>query len=254
MSHLGWKWFEKAFGFEEKYDEIHKRIQVIEEEGSKQGAVAESVFTGEAESIIYPFKQKSLILKTPVKDYPIGSFSTPTVEELRSRLTSLMSLLEQETSTGQCNAKSPKVETAQPEENNKPKRKHRSSFALPSSSIPCLINVHNIEISSVFEMHSQYPNAIFQAASQFNCLEFPNPRTVPEHGITAYFTDHTQGPACALACAAGTLYRNYFAPVAGCSSGRPSFVFFSAFLVFGNSPLVFPFFFLLLFDVFVLIR
>jgi hypothetical protein len=236
MSNLGWSWFEKAFGFEEKYEEIRRRTQVIEEEvvassASKQGAAAETMFNGEAEKLIYPFKQKSLLLKTPVRDYPIGSFSTPTVEELRIRLTSLMSLLEHEVSSGQCTTKTnisnPNVDTThqEPAQNQNPKRKQRSSFALPSSSIPCLINVHNIEISSVFEMHSQYPNSIFQAASQFNCLEFPNPRTVPEHGITAYFTDHTQGPACALACAAGTLYRNYFAPFTGCSSGRMTVIF-----------------------------
>ena len=49
----------------------------------------------------------------------------------------------------------------------------------------------------------------------FSCLslEFANPRAVPELGIEAYESDYTQGPACALACAAGTLYRNYFAEV-----------------------------------------
>jgi hypothetical protein len=36
--------------------------------------------------------------------------------------------------------------------------------------------------------------------------------TVPEHGVTVYAGDPTQGPACALACAAGSVYRNYFCP------------------------------------------
>jgi hypothetical protein len=36
--------------------------------------------------------------------------------------------------------------------------------------------------------------------------------TVPEHGVTVYSGDPTQGPACALACAAGSVYRNYFCP------------------------------------------
>jgi hypothetical protein len=36
--------------------------------------------------------------------------------------------------------------------------------------------------------------------------------TVPEDGVTAYAADPTQGPACALACAAGSVYRNYFCP------------------------------------------
>eukprot|EP01032_Pedospumella_encystans_P012303 gene12303-14242_t len=55
--------------------------------------------------------------------------------------------------------------------------------------------------------------AVFQAASQFNCLEFPNWEVTPERGVTGYSTDPTQGPACALACAAGTVIRNYFADV-----------------------------------------
>ena len=39
----------------------------------------------------------------------------------------------------------------------------------------------------------------------------------PGHGVTRYQHDHTQGPACAIACGAATIYRNYFAPV----DGRP---------------------------------
>lgn len=49
-------------------------------------------------------------------------------------------------------------------------------------------------------------------------------------GVTHYVYDYTQGPACALACAAGTVYRNYlvdvashaFSPSAGAKEGgRP---------------------------------
>ena len=50
---------------------------------------------------------------------------------------------------------------------------------------------------------------VIQAASQFNCLEFINETKTPEHGISCYAQDHTQGPVCAIACAAGTAYRNY---------------------------------------------
>jgi hypothetical protein len=35
----------------------------------------------------------------------------------------------------------------------------------------------------------------------------------PEDGVTRYENDRTQGPACARAAGAGTIYRNYFAPV-----------------------------------------
>jgi hypothetical protein len=61
-------------------------------------------------------------------------------------------------------------------------------------------------------MHGHNLGATFQAASQFNCLEFASPDCTPENGVTSYMHDRTQGPACALACAAGTVYRNYFVP------------------------------------------
>lgn len=53
--------------------------------------------------------------------------------------------------------------------------------------------------------------AVFQAASQFNCLEMVGPGITPEKGITIYARDHTQGPACALACPAALVVRQFFA-------------------------------------------
>ena len=85
--------------------------------------------------------------------------------------------------------------------------------------------------------------SVFQVASQFNCLEMVNPGVSPANGVTIYFSDRTQGPACALwfyffylfiylfifinvriceidtwhththikkSCPAATAYRNYF--------------------------------------------
>lgn len=57
--------------------------------------------------------------------------------------------------------------------------------------------------------------ALFQVASQFNLLEMIAPTVTPEDGVTRYEDDHTQGPACAIAAGAATLYRQYFVPVAG---------------------------------------
>ncbi|GAB5369870.1 hypothetical protein AAMO2058_001443800 [Amorphochlora amoebiformis] len=51
--------------------------------------------------------------------------------------------------------------------------------------------------------------SVFQAASQFNCLEMVGPSVRPEDGITIYKYDRTQGPACAMVCPAATAYRNY---------------------------------------------
>jgi hypothetical protein len=55
--------------------------------------------------------------------------------------------------------------------------------------------------------------ALFQVASQFNTLEMVSPNVTPEAGIDGYANDRTQGPACAIACGAGTIYRNYLVPI-----------------------------------------
>lgn len=67
-------------------------------------------------------------------------------------------------------------------------------------------------VGNVQTLHQDPSNAgaLFQVASQFNGLEMVGPSITPEHGISGYQYDRTQGPACAIACGAGTLYRNYF--------------------------------------------
>ena len=67
----------------------------------------------------------------------------------------------------------------------------------------------------VRKLHHAPENAgvLFQVASQFNMLEMVGPNVTPEEGVTRYQHDHTQGPACAIAAGAATLYRNYFAPI-----------------------------------------
>lgn len=67
-------------------------------------------------------------------------------------------------------------------------------------------------IGNAGEIHKrpENKNALFQVASQFNLLEMIDPGVTPEKGITIYQNDRTQGPSCAMACPAGTLYRNYF--------------------------------------------
>ena len=58
-------------------------------------------------------------------------------------------------------------------------------------------------------------NAVFQAASQFNLLEMVHPGVTPRKRCDIYENDRTHGPACAVSCGAGTVFRNYFAPVNG---------------------------------------
>lgn len=72
-------------------------------------------------------------------------------------------------------------------------------------------------IANVQDLHLDKANngALFQVASQFNLLEMSSPSVTPEYGVAIYENDPTQGPACAVAAGAGTIYRNYFAHVNG---------------------------------------
>jgi hypothetical protein len=72
--------------------------------------------------------------------------------------------------------------------------------------------VGNVQDLHVDELNS---GSLFQVASQFNLLEMASPSLTPECGVGIYENDHTQGPACAIAAGAGTIYRNYFATTNG---------------------------------------
>ena len=72
-------------------------------------------------------------------------------------------------------------------------------------------------VADVQDLHvdESLAGSLFQVASQFNLLEMVSPDITPEHGVGIYEHDRTQGPACAIAAGAGTIYRNYFAVVNG---------------------------------------
>jgi hypothetical protein len=72
-------------------------------------------------------------------------------------------------------------------------------------------------VANVQHLHTSESNAgsLFQVASQFNLLEMVSQEVTPEQGVGRYENDRTQGPACAIAAGAGTIYRNYFANVNG---------------------------------------
>lgn len=89
-------------------------------------------------------------------------------------------------------------------------RVHFSGYMKGKSSIREIV-------ADVQSMHIKESNAgsLFQVASQFNLLEMASPSLTPEHGVSIYEHDKTQGPACAIAAGAGTIYRNYFSNVNG---------------------------------------
>ncbi len=72
-------------------------------------------------------------------------------------------------------------------------------------------------VADVQDLHREPANAgaFFQVASQFNLLEMVGPDRTPEEGVGIYEFDRTQGPACAIACAAGTIFRNWLVPLDG---------------------------------------
>jgi hypothetical protein len=91
-------------------------------------------------------------------------------------------------------------------------RERASTAAAPSGRLRFGVRTGNVR-----QMHQSSENtgALFQVASQFNLLEMTSPDVTPEDGVTRYQDDPTQGPACAIAAGAATIYRNYFAPVGG---------------------------------------
>ena len=72
-------------------------------------------------------------------------------------------------------------------------------------------------VADVQTLHADedHAHALFQVASQFNLLEMASPTFTPEQGVGIYERDPTQGPACAVAAGAGTIFRNYFVEVDG---------------------------------------
>ncbi len=91
-------------------------------------------------------------------------------------------------------------------------RQRSSQLLLPEGRL----NIEEI-VADVQVLHQDPQNAgaFFQVASQFNLLEMLSPQYTPEMGVGIYENDPTQGPACAIAAGAGTIYRNYFVEVNG---------------------------------------
>ena len=85
----------------------------------------------------------------------------------------------------------------------------RETIEIPSNDNPIKVDELIADVQSLHQ-DSGNANAVFQVASQFNCLEMAAPHLVPEDGVGIYQNDRTQGPACCICAGAGTIYRNYF--------------------------------------------
>jgi|GEM_PF-517977 len=106
------------------------------------------------------------------ESFSAGHFSTPSLEQLRARLHG------------------------------------RGDAAVGSVRLSILHGAH--PLSDIGTLQATAPEGtLFQAASQFNCLEAPSERIVPVH---AYTGDFTQGPRASVSAFPATLLRHYRAP------------------------------------------
>ena len=92
----------------------------------------------------------------------------------------------------------------------------RARVAALPAPVGAGVRVRNV-VADAYALHLQpaVRGALVQVASQFNLLEMASPGATPELGVGIYDFDPTQGPACARAAGAATVYRNYFVPVRG---------------------------------------
>jgi hypothetical protein len=155
-------------------------VSELSYEQTRQQLLQWSTFTNVVSNTNAFYPEEHCILQLPNgNSLDAGIFSFPSVQELRDHATLAVQELKDSENYQKGNAKQ------------------------------CITNV----VGESRSMHAQHDNAVFQAASQFNLLEFPTKVVTPERGISIYEWDHTQGPACAIACAAGTAYRNYLVTV-----------------------------------------
>lgn len=111
---------------------------------------------------------------------------------------------------------------------------HKLRYYQPKEELLPKLKVREL-VADVQQLHANPENAgaIFQVASQFNMLEMASPSFTPEMGVGIYQDDLTQGPACAIAAGAGTIWRNYFMPLPG-QTGQSETVQFDALHALGR--------------------
>ena len=186
-------WFHRLVGFSEEglsYEEIRSQFtleHVVSEHNINQHEPSSSSRPADG-----PGPEVVLTSKANGRRMIAGRFETVSLSQLRERVNALIS----RTSTS-C---APSTGTS-----------------ASTSTSTCAANTVREYVGDIRTILNDPANAgsMVQVASQFNCLEMVNPTITPEMGIGIYEKDHTQGPICAIACGAGTIYRNYFVQVKG---------------------------------------
>ena len=183
-------WFKDIFGFEEMRSpttsniDNHFNIETIEE-SIKTDDMLSSIALLFSNSKKKTVEKHTLIcdvdgLKDEFKRQYIGMFDRPTLAELNKCIKSAEYVAYFKT--------------------------------LETKTIGGGLTFNHIITRDVALLHCDPTNAgaVFQVASQFNCLEMIGKTYTPNMGVTIYSDDPTQGPACAMACPAALVYRNYF--------------------------------------------
>jgi hypothetical protein len=141
--------------------------------GFNEGSLAQT-----REAVTFNAETGLLTMKTGEKaghTFSTGLFTTPTLADLRCKSQTILG--------------------------NPHRRRQANQVTIKMGDVrPLFVDVQN-------------RHATFLAASQFNCLEMLHPGVTPEKGITGYQNDRSQGPACAMSCAAAALVRNTLMPL-----------------------------------------
>ena len=170
----GCDWFERNFGFKEKsYEYVRRKFRL------ENDTVLVSLANG--------------------RKFHIGSFETPSLEQLRDRIGQLLIQSQSDRDNIAYSILNAKRNNEEGNCNDNEERSQVLTF--------------EHMIGDVKELHMDPKNAgaVFQVASHFNCLEIKDVNKTPNSGITSYEYDCTQqGPLCAMVCAPSTVYRNYF--------------------------------------------
>eukprot|EP00039_Didymoeca_costata_P002920 m.63827 g.63827 ORF g.63827 m.63827 type:complete len:380 (+) comp11606_c0_seq5:189-1328(+) len=157
-----------------------------------------------AAQFVYDKTAKTLTSPKGNKHY-VGQFSCPSVAELRIALNNPTA----GATSSKCLAGS--------DTPSQPTKAQAYDIPEPCTQVgpECValggLSFQNI-VGDALSLHLDPENegAVFQVASQFNCLEMVGPGSRPEDGLTNYYKDKTQGPVCAMACPGALVYRNYF--------------------------------------------
>ena len=198
-------WFEEVFGFPEVggYEQVQSMFRITSKDDDSLILTTvpqqDHYDDNDDDNDDDDDEEEESTRSNKSRQFHVGKFDTPSVNDLRSILAI------EETASPPSNSNDNDNQNNYTTISNK---RSRGSFGVAKKNGLSFEHI----VGSVDDLHRDSTNvgSVFQAASQFNCLEMISPNITPDYGITRYILDPTQGPTCAMTCPAGTVYRNYF--------------------------------------------